>query len=161
MFVVLLDTFLLMLLYYEILAMTLGRGNSVTTDTTQLVIVPLTKKNLQNTMWNVGYDAILPGKDKTVQVNIIQAGIAFPPNCFCQSKLEVRLYKPVLWDIRLPLNIQATMCSYGNNLSMWAYGSENTPHWPDVPHCTNTVIIGYKLNHSHKGTGSKPLSGGK
>lgn len=47
-------------------------------------------------MLNVGYDAILPGKDKTVQVNIIQAGIAFPPNCFCQSKLEVRLYKPVL-----------------------------------------------------------------
>lgn len=86
-----------MLLYYEILAMTLGRGNSVMTDTTQLVIVPLTKKNnLQNTMRNVGYDAILPGKDKTVQVNIIQAGIAFPPNCFCQSKLEVRLYKPVL-----------------------------------------------------------------
>lgn len=77
--------------------MTLGRGNSVMTDTTQLVIVPLTKKNnLQNTMWNVGYDAILPGKDTTVQVNIIQAGIAFPPNCFCQSKLEVRLYKPVL-----------------------------------------------------------------
>lgn len=41
-----------MLLYYEILAMTLGRGNSVMTDTTQLVIVPLTKKK-QLTKYNV------------------------------------------------------------------------------------------------------------
>lgn len=73
MFVALLHTFLLMSLYYEILAMTLGQGNSVMTDTAQLVSVPLTK-NLHNTMWNVGSDAILPGMDKTVQVNIISAG---------------------------------------------------------------------------------------
>lgn len=44
---------------------------------------------------------------------------------------------------------------------MRAYGAENTPHWPDVSHCTNTVIIAYKLNHSHNGAGSEPLSCGK
>lgn len=34
-------------------------------------------------------------------------------------------------------------------------------HWPGLSHCTNNVIITYKLKRSHKGTGSEPFSGGK
>lgn len=56
-------------------------------------------------------------------------------------------------------NVWATMCSQSSKTSIWAYGLESSPHQPDVYHRTNTVLIAHKLNHSHGGSGSKPLSG--
>ncbi len=72
----------------------------------------------------------------------------------CQGKVLV--CKPILYEKKLLQNIQATMCSYGTNATS-KHMALKVPDGLMFP-LHKQAIITYKLNHSHKGTGSKPLS---